>query len=142
INTSEQNHAMQLLEGQGGAESLTFSPDGSMIAAGGDDASVMIFDAASGKPIERLTNHLYPISAIEWSSDGKWIASGDWSGVVRLWNTSTWSEYRTLTTTGQIQWLQFDAALTELIANHDDDNTIWDIATGADVTPTIDIGLA
>ena len=83
-----------LIEGQGGAESVAFSPDGSKIAAGGEDNSVMVFDAATGEIIARLENHIYPVSAVAWSADGKWIASGDWSGVVRLWDTSNWSEYR------------------------------------------------
>ncbi len=113
--------APQLLDGQSGAESVTFSPDESMIAAGGDDHSVMIFDAATGKTIARLTNHIYPISAVAWSDDGKWVASGDWSGVVRLWDTSTWSEKGVIASeTSRIMLLQFNPDSTQL--------QVWDVS--------------
>ncbi len=128
-----------LLEGQNGVESVTFSPDGSMIAAGGDDHSVTIFDAMTGKTIAQLTNHIYPISAVAWSSDGKWVASGDWSGVVRLWDTSTWSEFRTFSINGKITGLNFNLALGVLTATADDgDNwqcSNWDIVSGASASP-------
>src|SRR5688500_4165715 len=85
-----------LHEGQGGASSVSFSPDGLFVAGGGDDGSVMVWDTQTGETITRLENHLYPISAIAiaWSADGALLASGDWSGVVRVWEVATWSEYR------------------------------------------------
>ncbi len=120
--------AMTLLEGQGGAESVAFSPDGSMIAAGGDDNSVMVWDTASGEIVTRLEGHIYPVSAVAWA--GNYLASGDWSGVVRVWDTQTWSEYRVLTTTGKIERLDFDEALLNLTASMGTKGCeIWSIAS-------------
>ncbi len=125
------------LEGQGGAESVTFSPDGSMIASGGEDNSVMVFDASTGETVVRLENHIYPVSAVAWSDDGKWIASGDWSGVVRIWDTSNWSEYRVLAMTEKIASLSFYPTMTELTASDDNPSkcSTWDITNGSVLSP-------
>ncbi len=128
-DATRARHAVPLLEGQGGASSVAFSPDGSMIASGGDDGSVMVWDAASGEAIERLTHHLYPVGAVEWA--GKLIASGDASGMVRLWDTTTWSEYRVFQGTGSVTALRFDSAITQLTAQGGDTITVWDIARSA-----------
>jgi WD40 repeat protein len=122
------NSICHLIDGQGGAESVVFSPDGSMIAAGGEDNSVIVFDAATDKVIKRLEDHIYPISAVAWSDDDKWVASGDWSGVVRIWDTAAWSEYRVLTTTEKIDHLIFDN-LT-LTAYTIQARTDWDVNSG------------
>lgn len=97
-----------LHEGQGGASSASFNPDAALIAGGGDDGSVMVWDTASGEVVTRLENHLYPVSAVAWSSDGSLLASGDWSGIVRVWDVATWGEYRVFPTTEKIERLSFD----------------------------------
>jgi WD40 repeat protein len=101
---------MTLLEGQNGASSANFSPDSARIAAGGDDGSVMVWDAASGEAIVRLENHLYPVGAVAWSTDGTTLASGDESGIIRLWDTATWTEARVFSVEqgGGIRTLTFD----------------------------------
>jgi WD40 repeat protein len=101
----------RLFEGQEGASSATFSPDSHLTAAGGDDGSVMVWETASGNVVARLVNHLYPVGAVAWSSNGKWLASGDDSGVVRIWNAITWNEDQviSLVDSGRIGMLRFDA---------------------------------
>jgi WD40 repeat protein len=123
----------ELVEGQSGAESVSFSPDGAQIAAGGEDNSVMVFDVASGEIVARLENHIYPVSAVAWA--GNYLASGDWSGVVRIWDTSNWSEYRTLPTNGKIDALTLTPS-GELRVVNDDMLTIWNISSGQLVSQT------
>lgn len=108
INLDDDASEPVLHEGQSGAPSTSFNPDGSLIAGGGDDGSVMVWDTQTGETIARLENHLYPVSAVAWSADGSLLASGDWSGVVRVWDVATWSEYRVFPTTEKIERLSFD----------------------------------
>ena len=116
---------MQLFEGQNGAWSAAFSPDGRLIAGGGDDGSVAVWDVTSGEQVARLENHLYPVSALAWSADGRWVASGDWSGIVRVWAAETWSEYRVLPTDERIERLRFDGS--QLTALSVETSTTWDV---------------
>jgi WD40 repeat protein len=99
-----------------------------MLAAGGDDNSVMVWDTVSDDVVTRLENHIYPVTAVAWA--GHYIASGDQSGVVRIWDTATWSEYRVLTTSGTIRVLAFDAADGQIVAYTDSSVITWDADTG------------
>lgn len=103
---------MRLLDVQGGAASVLFSPDGTQIAAGGDDGSVTIWKTEDGSPVARLENHLYAVRALAWAQNH--IASGDNSGVVRVWDTATWSEVLVLPSNDPISRLFFHAAGTQL----------------------------
>ncbi|MEO8392944.1 MAG: WD40 repeat domain-containing protein [Chloroflexota bacterium] len=129
--TPNKHVLTQFLEGQSGVESIAFSPDGAEFAAGGDDNSVMVFDTVASKGLERLINHIYPVSAVAWSSDGKWIASGDWSGIVRLWDTSNWSEYRVFADAeAKIEALRFEQSNSQITAISSNGRYLWDITSG------------
>ncbi|KAJ9235433.1 hypothetical protein DTO169E5_6149 [Paecilomyces variotii] len=72
-----------------GVSAAKFSPDGSMIASGGADAAVKVWDTLSGKLIHTFEGHLAGISTISWSPDGEIIASGSDDKTIRLWNVLT-----------------------------------------------------
>lgn len=132
IDLIDETPLPMLFEEQGGAESVIFSPDGSMIAGGGNDGSVMVWNTQTGETIIRLENHLYPISALAWSSDGVLLTSGDRSGVVRVWDVATWSEYRVFATTEKIATLEFDDQ--GMVAAYANGMTIgWDVETSATI---------
>jgi WD40 repeat protein len=74
-----------LLEGQNGAGSVAFNPNGAFFASGGGDGSVVIWDL-SGAPVMRLEAHLYPVVGVRYSPDGTLLISRDPSGIIRIWN--------------------------------------------------------
>lgn len=138
FDLSDTAHGL-LLEGQGGAWSLSFSPDGQWLAGGGDDGSVTVWGVSTGEQIVRLENHMYPISAVAWAEDGNLLASGDWSGVVRVWDAATWSEYRVFAREERIERLIFDDADT-LTAFGEQSRTAWHISSGEAVSQSEAIG--
>ncbi|KAF9889276.1 hypothetical protein FE257_007589 [Aspergillus nanangensis] len=83
-------HHKFLLKGHlRGVSAVRFSPDASMIASGGADGAVKIWDTLSGKLIQTFEGHLAGISTISWSPDGATIASGSDDKTIRLWNVQT-----------------------------------------------------
>ncbi|KAF7712757.1 Uncharacterized protein PECH_007330 [Penicillium ucsense] len=72
-----------------GVSAVQFSPDCSMIASGGADAAVKVWDTSSGRLIYTFEGHLAGISTIAWSPDGQWIASGSDDKTIRFWNVNT-----------------------------------------------------
>lgn len=64
------------------------NPNHFYIVSGSEDGGVDLFDAsggASGKPIETLQKHSSAVVDVSWSFDETFLASGDVSGKVVLW---------------------------------------------------------
>jgi hypothetical protein len=77
------------LEGhQGSVESVAFSPDGGLLASGGNDAAVRLWDPAARREIARLEGHEGVVWSVAFSSDGSLLASGGADGTVCLWEPS------------------------------------------------------
>ncbi|KAJ5179816.1 WD repeat protein [Penicillium capsulatum] len=72
-----------------GVSAVQFSPDCSMIASGGADAAVKVWDTRTGRLVYTFEGHLAGISTLAWSPDGQWIASGSDDKTIRLWNVNT-----------------------------------------------------
>jgi eukaryotic-like serine/threonine-protein kinase len=56
-------------------QSLAWSPDGAILASGGNDKTVQVWNAITGSTIFTYRGHSGVIRAVAWSVDGKWIAS-------------------------------------------------------------------
>ncbi|PSB16097.1 hypothetical protein C7B76_12410, partial [filamentous cyanobacterium CCP2] len=70
--------------------SIAFSPDGQLLATGGDDNLVHLWQIADGQPKLSLRGHTSRVWAVAWSPDGHVLASGSedqWG--VRLWDAKT-----------------------------------------------------
>ncbi len=86
--------------------SVAFSPDGIIIAAGdsltltadsrGRNPTVHLWDARTGKLLQTLKGHRYDIRSVAFSPDGKLLASGGDSAPIRLWDVNTGQQTRTL----------------------------------------------
>jgi WD40 repeat protein len=74
----------------GKVAALAFSPDGKLIASGGQDRSLRIW-TVEGQQLRKLDGHTNGISALAFSPDGRILASGGTDGSVFLWNTRDWT---------------------------------------------------
>lgn len=89
--------------------SAAFSPDGKKLATGAENASVKIWDIASGELLQsfRTYTYTYPpvggpyhVSAVAFSPDGTTLAATDYYGYIRLWDLTQNQEMLTLTVAG------------------------------------------
>ena len=64
--------------------SVSFSPDGNLIASGSDDSTVKLWNAQDGSFVRMLDGHAAPVRSVTFSPDGKLIASGSDDATVRL----------------------------------------------------------
>ena len=71
----------------GPSRALAFSPDGRVLATGGDDGRLRLWDFASGKELASTLAHRGEIGLVIFRPDGRSLAScGSIDGAVRLWS--------------------------------------------------------
>jgi WD40 repeat protein len=72
--------------------SVAFAPDASLVASGGADAIVVLWEPATGRPRGVCRGHAGAVLAVAFSPDGKVLASGGADNTVRLWDTASGRE--------------------------------------------------
>lgn len=72
---------------QGVVTSVAFSPDGKMLATGGNDWTVRTWDATKTPPVQRFIpwSHLSHVYAVDFAPDNSTVASGSYDTNVRFW---------------------------------------------------------
>lgn len=75
----QQGHASEMT-------CMTYSPDGQYIATGGEDAKVKLWNVNSGFCFVTFSDHTSLISAIQFSSNRKFILSASYDGTVRAFD--------------------------------------------------------
>ena len=102
------------LYGQSPVQSVTFSPDGKLLAT--TSGELRIWDVATMREIRTLTDA--PVSRAVFSADGKWLASnpgGQFPGyAMKIWNANTLQEEASVTQEKGFPafWLAFSEAKT------------------------------
>uniref|UniRef100_A0A7C3ZI47 Novel STAND NTPase 1 domain-containing protein n=1 Tax=Planktothricoides sp. SpSt-374 TaxID=2282167 RepID=A0A7C3ZI47_9CYAN len=67
---------------------VTFSPDGSLIATASADNTVKIWNR-NGQRLQTLEGHIGPVNWVAFSPDGKTLASASDDNTVKLWSSAT-----------------------------------------------------
>jgi len=70
-------------------QTLDFSPDGKVLASGGDDGAVFLWDTVSRRPLATFNEHAAPVVHMRFAPDGKTLVSWDTDGTHRFWRATS-----------------------------------------------------
>ncbi len=142
-STGADQHKIDVAPEQ--ADDLAFSPDDTELAAafGSNQlfasnrkfGEIRVWNSATGKLLFVLGGHGAPLLTVDWSPDGKRIASGGWDHVVKVWDVKTRLVLHTLR--GHRDGI-YDVAFSHdgrrlVSASNDASAKIWDPVTGEEV---------
>jgi hypothetical protein len=71
-----------------GAVSVAFSPGGDLLASGGGDGAILLWDLKTQTPLATLEGHSGPVTLLQFSPDGKSLASGSYDGSILIWDVA------------------------------------------------------
>ena len=70
----------------GNVSSVTFSPDGKILASGSWDKTIRLWNPATGQHLATFNGHRNNVNTVAFSPDGETLASGSDDDTIKLWN--------------------------------------------------------
>jgi WD40 repeat protein len=110
------------------------APDGRSFLAGGDDATVRLYDLKTGTCVQQFVGHRGYVNALAYVPSRRVLSASD-DGTVRVWDAETGEEVRVLEGhAGPVYHLDISAdGKQALSAGADRTLRLWDLATGREV---------
>ena len=115
----------------GGILSLHFHPNGTLLASGGTDQTIRLWDTATRQCLSTLRGHTNRVMFVAFNADGMLLASGSDDQTIRLWDVTTGQCLYTLyTESNRVRAVAFSTD-GQFLASGSDDRCIrlWSVNT-------------
>jgi WD40 repeat protein len=117
---------------------LSFSPDGKLVASGGIDHQLRVWDIKRGLTLASFKAHRHRVTDCCWSPDGTKILSASEDGTLQLWQadleTLATAQSQTPNHDGPVYACAWSLDGTRVVSGSMDGTVgLWDVATGEEV---------
>lgn len=131
-NPGTPQHVIDAHDNAAQAVAFFAAPTGPLLATGGADRSVKLWDLNSMDQVRRYRGHRDFVTALAFSPNGRMLASAGLDGSIRLWLTTSRGLYRTMNGhKGRVTSLAFAPGGDQLVSAGDDGLIrIWDVRRG------------
>lgn len=131
-NPSTPVHVLDAHDNAAQAVAFFASANGPMLATGGADKTVKLWNLDSMDQVRRYRGHRDFVTALAFSPNGRMLASAGLDGSIRLWSTASRGMYRSLNGhRGKIASLAFAPSGDRLVSAGEDGLVrIWDVRRG------------
>ncbi len=119
-----------------GIWTVAFSPDGTVLASGGAERLVRMWDIETGRLLRSLRGHTQDIRAIVFTPDGQTLATASEDRTIRLWNGKTGEPVKLLFTRYDHSVCSLSLSPDGLMlarGSHNKDIKIWEVTTGTEL---------
>ncbi|MBL8795713.1 MAG: FecR domain-containing protein [Planctomycetia bacterium] len=120
--------------GKAQVRAIAFAPNGSLVAATGDDKQLKLVAAGDGAELATLKNYKHPILCLAFSPDGSLLATGGGGkqGEIKVWNVEARLEIASLSghTNGVLAVTFSPDGRSLATGGRDGSVKLWDIAAG------------
>jgi len=82
------NNDPQVIAHRNTVTTLAFDPTGRILASGSSDATVILWDVPSFRPLRVLTGHTRAVRTLAFSPDGQRLATAGQDGSLRVWDVN------------------------------------------------------
>ncbi len=115
-----------------GVLSVTFSPNGQLLAAGNADGKIRLWRVNDGRLILTCEGHTDWVKSVTFNATGSLLASGSDDHTIRLWDVRTGKCLKTLQGHSHWVWSVMFDVKGQILASGSQDQTIklWDIYSG------------
>ena len=115
----------------GEIRSVTFSPDGELLASGSADGTMTLWSIPEGQELQTFGRHAGGLWSVDFSPDGSLLASGGEDRLIKVWNLAQGRDIATLHGhTDAVRSVTFDPEGKFLISGSDEFDCsikIWDV---------------
>ena len=119
---------------EGSVLALAFSSEGRVLASGGHDSVVRLWEVSRGEVLAELKGHSAEVHAVAFSPDGRLLASAGRPGEIRVWDVRSGTQVAVFQGHSDVvRGLAFSPGGT-LLASGGLDKTVrvWDVGTGTE----------
>ncbi len=120
-----------IITGGGG---VRFSPDGEDIDFTAGDNAAKVWDATASGEVYTLKANDAPVVSVDYSPNGKLIASGSTDGAVRIWDLGSGRERWVRTNNAAVRSVAFFPDGRRMVTGgRDQTATVWEVASGKEL---------